>query len=151
MPQLSLHTPFGDISVSEDAGAIVSIDWGWGSDQQETALLRQARMQLLAYFDRELTEFELPLAPSGTGFQCRVWQALRHIPYGETRSYGGLAGELGSAPRAIGQANAANPIPIIIPCHRVVASSGIGGYSGGDGLATKRALLALETPTTTLL
>lgn len=151
MPQLSLHSPLGDISVSEDAGAIVSIDWGWGSDQQETALLRQARTQLLAYFDRELTEFELPLAPFGTGFQCRVWEALRHIPYGETRSYGELAAELGSAPRAIGQANAANPIPIIIPCHRVVASSGIGGYSGGEGLATKRALLALETQTTTLL
>jgi methylated-DNA-[protein]-cysteine S-methyltransferase len=149
--QLSLHSPFGDISVSEDDDAIVSIDWGWGSDQQETALLRRARTQLLAYFDGALTDFELPLAPFGTGFQCRVWQALRRIPYGETRSYGALAAELGSAPRAVGQANAANPIPIIIPCHRVVAGSGIGGYSGGDGLATKRALLALETRTATLL
>jgi len=145
VPQLSLHSPFGDISVSEADGAIVAVDWGWGSTQQQTRLLARTRDQLFAYFDGQLTTFDLPLAPPGTPFQRRVWAALQRIPYGQTRSYGALAAELGSAARAVGQANAANPIPIVIPCHRVVASSGIGGYSGGDGLVTKKALLALET------
>ncbi len=151
MPQLSLHSPIGDVTVSEEDGAIVAVDWGWGRDQQETALLRAARRQLYAYFDRELTAFDLPLAPRGTAFQQRVWQALCAIPYGQTRSYAELAMDLGSAPRAVGQANAANPIPIIIPCHRVVASNGLGGYSGGDGVSTKRALLELEAPVGALL
>ncbi len=151
MPQLSLHSPLGDITVSEEDGAIVALDWGWGRDQQETTLLQAAREQLFAYFDNELTEFDLPLAAAGTAFQCRVWDALCRIPYGETRSYGALAVRLGSAARAVGQANAANPIPIVIPCHRVVASDGIGGYSGGDGLVTKRALLALESRVPALL
>ncbi len=151
MPQLSLHSPIGDVTVSEEDGAIVAVDWGWGRDQQETALLRAARRQLYAYFDRELTAFDLPLAPRGTAFQRRVWQALCAIPYGQTRSYAELAMDLGSAPRAVGQANAANSIPIIIPCHRVVASNGLGGYSGGDGVSTKRALLELEAPVGALL
>jgi methylated-DNA-[protein]-cysteine S-methyltransferase len=151
MPQLSLHSPLGDVTVSEEGGAIVALDWGWGRDQQETPLLREARLQLYAYFDRELIEFELRLAPRGTAFQQRVWQALRAIPYGQTRSYAELAANLGSAPRAVGQANAANPIPIIIPCHRVIAANGLGGYSGCDGLSTKRALLELEAPVGALL
>ena len=151
MPQLSLHSPLGDVTVSEEEGAVVALDWGWGRDQEETALLRVARAQLYAYFDRELTTFLLSLAPRGTAFQQRVWRALLAIPYGETRSYAELAASLRSAPRAVGQANAANPIPIIIPCHRVVASNGLGGYSGGDGLSTKRALLELEAPVGALL
>jgi methylated-DNA-[protein]-cysteine S-methyltransferase len=151
MPQLSLHSPLGDVTVSEEEGAVVALDWGWGRDQQETTLLRAARVQLFAYFDRELTVFHLALAPRGTAFQQRVWRALRAIPYGKTRSYADLAAALGSAPRAVGQANAVNPIPIIIPCHRVVAANGLGGYSGGDGLLTKRALLELEAPIGALL
>ena len=144
MPQLSLHSPFGDLTVSEENGAIVAVDWGWGRDQTETPLLLRARSQLFAYFDGARREFDLPLAPAGSPFRARVWAALRTIPYGETRTYGDLAAALGSAARAIGQANGANPIPILIPCHRVVAGNGLGGYSGGDGAATKRALLALE-------
>jgi len=151
MPQLSLHSPLGDVTVSEEEGAVVALDWGWGRDQQDTSLLRAARTQLYAYFDRELTAFDLPLAPGGTAFQQRVWRALCAIPYGQTRSYAKLAASLRSAPRAVGQANAANPIPIIIPCHRVVAAHGLGGYSGGDGLSTKRALLELEAPVGALL
>ena len=143
MPQLSLHSPLGDVTVSEEDGALVSLDWGWGRDQHETALLRAARAQLYAYLDRELTAFDLPLAPRGTAFQQRVWQALCAIPYGQTRSYVELAAGLRSAPRAVGQANAGNPIPIIIPCHRVVAANGIGGY-GSAGVGLKRALLELE-------
>jgi methylated-DNA-[protein]-cysteine S-methyltransferase len=89
--------------------------------------------------------FDLPVAPHGSAFQCRVWDALRAIPPGETRTYGDLAQLLGSSARAIGQANGANPIPIVIPCHRVVAAAGrLGGYSGGEGAATKRVLLDLE-------
>ena len=144
MPQLSLHSPFGDLTVSEESGAIVAVDWGWGRDQTETPLLLRARAALFDYFDGARRDFDLPLAPAGSPFRTRVWAALRAIPYGETRTYGDLAAALGSAARAIGQANGANPIPILIPCHRVVAGNGLGGYSGGDGPVTKRALLALE-------
>ncbi len=144
MPQLSLHSPIGDLTASEEDGAIVALDWGWGRDQTETDLLLRARAQLHAYFEGGLRGFDLPLAPAGSAFRRRVWAALQAIPYGATATYAALAAGLGSAPRAVGQANAANPIPILIPCHRVVAVGGIGGYSGGEGLSTKRALLALE-------
>jgi methylated-DNA-[protein]-cysteine S-methyltransferase len=151
VPQVSLHTPIGDISVSEDDGAIVSLDWGWGSQQNETHLLRRARDQLHAYFDGELTEFELPLAPAGSRYQQRVWQAMCSIPYGATRTYVDIARVAGGSPRSVGQANGNNPIPIIIPCHRVVATTHLGGYSGGDGLDTKRWLLTLEARARPLL
>jgi methylated-DNA-[protein]-cysteine S-methyltransferase len=145
LPQLALHTPIGDLTVSEEDGAIVALDWGWGSAAQaETPLLRQACTQLHAYFDGKLTGFDLPLAPAGTSYRRRVWQALCDIPYGQTRSYAAIAATAGGSARAVGQANGCNPIPIIIPCHRVVAASHLGGYSGGEGLATKRYLLALE-------
>jgi methylated-DNA-[protein]-cysteine S-methyltransferase len=144
VPQVSLHTPIGDISVSEEDGAIVAVDWGWGSRQSETRLLRRARDQLHRYFDGELTAFELSLAPAGSAYQQRVWRALCAIPYGTTRTYRDIAQVAGGSPRSVGQANGNNPIPIIIPCHRVVATTHLGGYSGGDGLDTKRWLLALE-------
>jgi methylated-DNA-[protein]-cysteine S-methyltransferase len=146
VPVLSLHTPVGDISVAEDSGAVVSVEWGWARDQDATALLTRAREQLHAWFDTELTAFDLPLAPTGSAYRQRVWRALLAIPYGELRTYLDIAREAGGSPRSVGGANGANPIPIIIPCHRVVATNGIGGYSGGDGLPTKRALLALENP-----
>jgi methylated-DNA-[protein]-cysteine S-methyltransferase len=151
VPQLSLHTPIGDLSVSEQDGAIVAVDWGWGSLQSETSLLRRAREQLHAYFDGELTAFALPLAPAGTPYQQLVWQALCAIPYGATRSYRDIACAAGGSPRSVGQANGNNRIPIIIPCHRVVATTHLGGYSGGAGLATKRWLLALEAREQSLL
>ena len=144
MPHLSLHTPAGALSIAEEDGAIVALDWGWGRDQDGTALLARARDQLHAYFDGELTAFDLPLAPGGTLYRQRIWAALQAIPYGATRTYAELARTAGGAARSVGGANGANPIPILIPCHRVLATGGIGGYSGGDGLATKRLLLALE-------
>jgi methylated-DNA-[protein]-cysteine S-methyltransferase len=144
LPQLSLHTAIGDLTIAEDDGAIVSVDWGWGRDQATTALLTRARDQLFAYFDGSLTQFDLPLRPSGTPYRRRVWDALCAIPYGATRSYADIARQTGGSPRSVGQANGSNPIPIIIPCHRVLATNGIGGYSGGEGLPTKRVLLALE-------
>jgi methylated-DNA-[protein]-cysteine S-methyltransferase len=146
MPQFSLLTNLGDLTISEDDGAIVALDWGRGRDQEETPLLRRARDQLQDYFDGKRLTFDLPLAPHGSDFQNRVWAALCAIPPGETRSYADIARAIGSAPRAVGGANGANPIPIIIPCHRVVAADGsLGGYSGGDGPATKRFLLDLES------
>lgn len=144
MPQLSLHTPLGDLTVSEDDGAIVAVDWGWGRDQDETPLLVAARHQLQDYFDRKRVRFDLPLAPSGTDYRRRVWAALRDIPPGQTRTYADIARVAGGSARSVGQANGANPIPVLIPCHRVVAAAHLGGYSGGDGLETKRFLLQLE-------
>ncbi len=108
-------------------------------------LLRETAAQLAAYFASRLTVFDLPLAPQGTAFQRRVWAALRAIPYGETRSYGWLAGEVGSpkAFRAVGAANGRNPLSIIVPCHRAIGSGGtLTGFAGG--LAAKAILLRLE-------
>ena len=144
MPQLSFHTPLGALTLSEEDGAIVSLDWGFGRDQTPTALLLHGRDQLQAYFDGERRVFELPLAPAGSTYRQRVWQALQDVPYGRTISYADLTARAGGSARSVGGANAANPIPIIIPCHRVVGKTGLGGYSGGDGSATKRWLLALE-------
>lgn len=153
MSQLSLHTPIGDITLFEEEGAIVALDWGRGmhpdlpgQEPGGTALLRAAADRLQDYFDGKPVSFDLPLAPQGTAFQRVVWEALRRIPAGETRSYAEIAREVGCrAARAVGRANGANPIPILIPCHRVVAADGrLGGYSGADGLATKRYLLDLE-------
>jgi len=144
LPQLSLHTPLGDLTVSEEDGAIVAVDWGWGRDQDETPLLLLAREQLQEYFDGVRVAFELPLQPQGTAYRRRVWAALCEIPPGATRTYADIARVAGGSARSVGQANGANPIPVLIPCHRVIASAGLGGYSGGDGLDTKRFLLQLE-------
>ena len=144
MPQLSLHTPMGALTVSAEGDAVVALDWGWGRDQEPTALLREACDQLHAYLDGERTGFDLPLRPEGSAYQRRVWDALRAIPYGETRTYAELAAQAGGSARSVGAANSRNPLPILIPCHRAVAAGGIGGYTGGEGLETKRTLLALE-------
>jgi methylated-DNA-[protein]-cysteine S-methyltransferase len=107
-------------------------------------VLKETASQLDEYFDGERTDFDVPMELDGTDFQREVWTELSRIPYGETISYGELARRVGrpSAPRAVGQANGRNPIPVIVPCHRVLASNGIGGYGGG--LKVKRALLAVE-------
>jgi methylated-DNA-[protein]-cysteine S-methyltransferase len=105
----------------------------------------EVRAQLNAYFAGELTRFELPLSPQGTDFQQRVWQALRAIDYGRTESYGEVARRIGhiSASRAVGAANGRNPLPIVIPCHRVIGNDGsLTGFGGG--IERKRFLLALE-------
>jgi methylated-DNA-[protein]-cysteine S-methyltransferase len=151
VPQLSLHTPIGDVTFAEEDGAIVSVDWGWVRDQSETGLLLRARAQLEAYFDGDLETFDLPLAPAGTAYRQAVWRALCEIPYGTVSSYRDIAARAGGSARSVGQANSRNPIPLIIPCHRVVATTHLGGYSGGDGLPTKRWLLHLENPDRTLL
>ncbi len=145
MPQLSLHSPVGDLTISEENGAIVALDWGWGRDQTPTPLLKKAVKQLNAYFDGKLKAFDLPLAPAGTSFQKQVWKQMNKIPYGKLSAYGEMAAKLKSGARPVGTACGRNHIPIIIPCHRVIGSNGgLGGYSGQGGLETKVALLKLE-------
>jgi methylated-DNA-[protein]-cysteine S-methyltransferase len=115
----------------------------WVEDKKP---FKEVVRQLLAYFEGKLKEFELPLVLEGTEFQLRVWRNLQKIPYGETVSYGQLAKRIGSpdAARAVGLANGSNPIPIIIPCHRVIGSNGdLTGFGGG--LPIKKKLLALES------
>ena len=144
-----VDTPVGRLALEEDRDAVTGVRWASpGERTRERAaspVLKEAARQLDRYFRRKLRHFDLPLAARGTDFQQRVWKMMRDIPYGETATYGGMAMALGSGPRAIGMACGRNPIPIIVPCHRVLASGGKeGGFSGGRGLPTKRQLLALE-------
>ncbi len=144
VPQLSLHSPVGALTVAQEDEALVALDWGWACAQEQTPLLRCAREQLHAYFDRQLAAFDLPLAPFGTVFRLKVWTAVQHIPFGNTRTYGEIAHEVGGCARAIGQASSYNPLPILIPCHRVVARNGIGGFTSHEGVTIKRFLLDHE-------
>lgn len=120
-----------------------------GPDQQQLPrIAREAKAQLLAYLENGQSRFDIALQPEGTEFQQRVWQALLDIPAGETRTYADLAKLLDSSPRAVGGACRRNPIALIIPCHRVVARDGPGGYAGqtsGPQLAIKQWLLQHET------
>ena len=144
MPSLSIPSPVGQLTIDEEDEVIVAIHWADTPAGNGSPLLTEAARQLDAYFAGKLRHFDLPLAPAGSPFEARVWSAMQLIPYGETRSYGDLAGTVGSAPRPVGRACGRNPIPIVIPCHRVLARGGLGGYSGAGGLATKQRLLALE-------
>lgn len=145
VPHLSLHSPVGELTLFEEAGALVALEWGRAQSGDATALLDEAAGQLHDYFDGRRQQFDLPLDPSGTAFDQRVWAQMCLIGHGQTRSYGDIATSLGTSARAVGAACGRNPLPILIPCHRVLATGGrIGGYSGGGSLATKRALLVLE-------
>jgi len=147
MAQISLNSPVGAITVFAFEDQIVALDWGFVEDVESTAVLEEAKKQLAAYFSGTLDRFDLPLAPNGTDFQKTVWQAMCDIPMGRTATYKELAESAGSpkAFQSVGTACGLNPIPIIIPCHRVLASNNKpGGYSGQGGLETKRALLKIE-------
>lgn len=144
------HTPIGAITLLASDSAITRLHFGnvavADACRTETPLLRQALEQLTEYFEGTRKEFTLPLNPKGTAFQQEVWTALRGIPYGETRSYGEIAVEIGRprAARAVGMANHSNPLAIFIPCHRVVgADHSLTGYAGG--LQVKQQLLLLES------
>ncbi|PYT44669.1 MAG: cysteine methyltransferase [Acidobacteria bacterium] len=156
----TLESPVGTLLLAGDSQALRMVsfesskhaeppqaDW-----KQDKAPFAEVIRQLRAYFRGERKEFDLPLAPEGTEFQLRVWNRLRTIPYGETISYAQLAERIGNpkAVRAVGLANGSNPIPIIIPCHRVIGSDGsLTGFGGG--LPTKKMLLELESKQLSLL
>jgi methylated-DNA-[protein]-cysteine S-methyltransferase len=144
MQAISISSPIGQLTVDSKDGAIASIRWADDPFDEPDALLREAARQLQAYFAGRLTQFDLPLAAKGSAFEQRVWAAMRAIPCGQTRTYGELAETLDSGPRAIGRACGRNPIPIVVPCHRILSRGGLGGYSGGAGLPTKQFLLDLE-------
>ncbi len=147
---MPLDTPIGRLVLECDGDVLIGV-WlpherrhGRRDVDDVPPILEETAAQLEEYFAGERTEFDVTMELDGTPFQQEVWAELSRIPYGETISYGELARRVGRprGPRAVGQANGRNPIPIIVPCHRVLASDGIGGYGGG--LKIKRALLALE-------
>ena len=146
-------SPIGTVRIVERGQHIVQLDLGGKAPfeplvnavEQETPLLLRAFEQLSGYLAGVRKEFDLPLAPVGTPFQCKVWDALLHIPYGQTRSYRQIAEAVGSPRgfRAVGMANNRNPIAVFIPCHRVIGADGsMVGYGGG--LDIKKHLLRLE-------
>ncbi|WP_426243972.1 methylated-DNA--[protein]-cysteine S-methyltransferase [Nocardioides sp. LHG3406-4] len=150
-----IDSPIGELRIVEHAGAITAIEFTpfrpgvgrpLGDRDDQHPVLAEAARQLTAYFARDLKEFDLPLAPQGTDFQKRVWDVLLGVGFGETASYGEVAHRLGmtnAASRAVGLANGRNPIPIVIPCHRVIGANGtLTGYAGG--LERKQTLLSLE-------
>ena len=144
MQHLTVQSPLGPLTVTAADGGLTALAWG-GDHQSGDPLLTEAARQLSAYFDGRLMRFQLPVTPNGSRFQQKAWRAVQSIPYGDISSYGELADQIGSAPRAIGMACARNPLPVIIPCHRVLAAGfNIGGYSGAGGAETKRWLLRHE-------
>ncbi len=143
-PEFAIHVAVSDQGIIRIGFGDDKPDPGWTQDDNHP-LVREARRQLKKYFAGRLRQFDLPLDLEGTAFQRRVWNGLLAIPYGETRSYSQLAEEIGAprAARAVGSANHANPVAIVVPCHRVIAADGsLGGYGGG--LYRKRFLLELE-------
>jgi methylated-DNA-[protein]-cysteine S-methyltransferase len=144
-----VDSPVGTLVLGARDSALVRVKWGSCAARDETPLLQEAARQLAAYFAGERTTFDLPLAPEGTSFQRQVYAAMAAIPYGATRSYGEIAAELDGIARAVGSACGSNPLPLVIPCHRVLAGGGkLGGFSGGSSretaLETKRWLLLHE-------
>ncbi|WP_373050208.1 methylated-DNA--[protein]-cysteine S-methyltransferase [Thalassovita aquimarina] len=143
MLRLTVDTPTGAVTLTENDGAITRAEWG-GAYADHSPLLDDAARQLAEYFDGDRTEFDLTLRVLGSEFQERVCAAISAIPFGQTRTYGDLARELGVPAQAVGQGCGGNPIPILIPCHRVLGSGGLGGFSGRGGVETKIWLLKHE-------
>jgi len=146
----TFETRFGVLTVTVDeGGAVVSVDFGEqgpAGAAYDPLRTRQAKRQLQEYCDGERTEFTLELAPPGTDFQKLVWGEIARIPFGQTRTYGQIAAAIGNkdAARAVGAASGANPIPLIVPCHRVISSDGgLGGFAYGTGVKSR--LLAFES------
>lgn len=146
--QWTIASPVGALTIEADGEALTAIRFGGAPapvNDDTPPLLREAARQLTAYFAGRRQQFDLPLRPSGSPFQRAVWAALCEIPYGEVRSYRAIAERIGRprAARAVGRANHLNPLPILIPCHRVIGASGaLTGYGGG--LAVKERLLGIE-------
>ena len=143
MPARTTNSPIGPLTLVEEDGAITRLSWG-ESHADKTPLLDQACDQINEYFQGSRKDFDLPLAPRVTPSQQRFLDALITIPYGETRTYGEIAKALNISPQAAGQACGANPIAVIIPCHRVTGTGNLGGFSAPDGIEKKVALLKHE-------
>ncbi|MDZ4088872.1 MAG: methylated-DNA--[protein]-cysteine S-methyltransferase [Tabrizicola sp.] len=135
--------PFGPVSLVERDGVLVGLEWRLPEEQGESALLAEGLAQLAAYFAGQLRRFDLPL-DWGTGLHADVRRAMAAIPWGETRTYGQIAKAVGAPAQAVGQACGANPLPIVIPCHRVTGTNWFGGFSAPGGVKTKAALLRHE-------
>lgn len=142
MPDLTITSPFGALTLTEENGCIVSLRWG-GQDHDATPLLAEAARQLGEYFAGTRRVFDLPIA-FRPGLQGAVMRAMCAIPFGETRTYGDLAADLGAPAQAIGRACGGNPVPVIVPCHRILGATGLGGFSAPGGVETKVALLRHE-------
>lgn len=146
MYQYSYETCIGKIFIAEENGELTNISFkDLGKEEKETPLIKRTYNEISEYFEGKRKTFDIPLSESGTGFQKKVWQELKKIPYGQIRTYKDIAKATGNekACRAVGMANNKNPIAIIIPCHRVIGSNGdLTGYAGGLGIKTK--LLAIE-------
>ena len=143
--RLAVETPSGTLTLHAGPDALTELTWRRRQADRTSPLLERAAAQLRAYFAGALKDFDLPLAPRGTAHELAVWEQLCRIPYGETITYGELARRTGTVARAVGGTCGANPIAIVIPCHRVTAAGGqLGGYSGGNGPDSKRRLLAHE-------
>lgn len=145
--RLCFETPIGTLCLEEDGEALTAIRLGpkCEEEQDESELLNEAKKQIMEYFAGKRTQFDLPLHMHGTEFQVKVWNALRQIPYGETRSYSEIAAAAGNpkACRAVGGANNKNPLLIVVPCHRVIGKNGsLVGFA--CGMDAKKHLLELE-------
>ena len=140
----ALDTPLGPVWIEARAGALTACGWGEADRSPTDHLLIEALAQLAAYFTGTRDRFDLPLAHGRSGLQADVLAALRAIPFGETRTYGDLSKTLGAPAQAIGQACGANPLPILIPCHRVLSATGLGGFSAPGGIEAKVWLLRHE-------
>lgn len=143
MIRAGMMGPFGPVALVEREGVLVGLEWRLPEVPGQSALLAEGLAQLSAYFERRLLRFDLPL-DWGTGLNEGVRRAMADIPHGETRTYGQIAKRVGAAPQAVGQACGANPLPILIPCHRVTGTDWFGGFSAPGGVETKAALLRHE-------
>jgi methylated-DNA-[protein]-cysteine S-methyltransferase len=148
MHKLAMFSPFGRLVMMADDTAIKRIRWDEtmaAPTETSSPLLQEAQRQLKAYAERTLRQFDLPVQPDGSDFQQQVWTLMQQIPYGQTMTYGEMATRLGGIAREVGSACGSNPIPIVIPCHRVVGGGGrMTGFSGGRGVDSKAQLLAHE-------
>lgn len=135
--------PFGPVTLVERDGLLVGVEWRLPEEAADSPVLSEGLAQLQAYFDRRLARFDLPV-DWGTGLNAAVRRAMADIPLGETRTYGQIAKVVGAPAQAVGQACGANPLPIVIPCHRVMGTNWFGGFSAPGGVETKAALLRHE-------
>jgi len=144
MNVMVVDTPVGPLSLCEEHGRILRVSWRGAEASGGSEVLEAAARQLAEYFAGTRQVFDLPLEVHGSALQRAVCDRMLAIPYGETVTYGDIAKALGAPPQAIGQACGGNPIPVIIPCHRVLGATGLGGFSGEGGVETKVALLRHE-------